>query len=88
VIIACAVSLLLIGLLHIPVLTIIPLVLLIVGIWIIVAFPSFITRAWGIILACAGGLWLLQSVYPLILPVRIGIFLAIVGILVLLGAKK
>jgi hypothetical protein len=87
-IIACAVSLLLMGIIHISVFTIIPLVLLIMGLWITVVFPSFIARAWGVILASAGGLWLLHSVYPLIFPVRMGIFLAILGILVLLGTKK
>lgn len=87
-IIAVAISLLLVGVVHISMVIIIPVVLLIMGIWIVLTYPSYFPRAWGIILSVAGGLWLLHSVYPLSIYVRTGIFLMIVGILVLIGMKK
>jgi len=87
-IIAVAFSLLLVGVLHIPIMTIIPAVLVIMGIWIVLTSTSFFLRAWGVVLSVAGGLWLLHLVHPLSMYIRAGIFLVILGILVLMGSRK
>jgi hypothetical protein len=87
-IMAVAISLLLVGELHLSIIILIPLVLLIMGIWIVSIYTSFFPRAWGIVLSATGGLWLLHSVYPLSIYVRAGIFLVVMGILVLMGTKK
>ena len=87
-IIAVAISLVLVGVVHVSLITIIPIVLLIMGIWIVLTYPSFFPKAWGTILSVAGGLWLLHSVHPLSIYVRVGSFLMVVGILVLMGMKK
>lgn len=86
--IVVAAALISIGILQLPFLIVIPLVLLIMGIWTIATGASFYHRAWGVVLAVAGGLWLSQWFYPLSLYVTGGIFLAVVGLLVIVGSRK
>ena len=83
-----AAVLILIGVSNLPLLIIIPLVLLVMGIWITVTGDSYFVRAWGIVLAAAGGLWLSQWFFPLSPYVVAGIFLAVAGLLIIVGSTK
>ena len=87
-IVILAVALISIGILGLPVLMIVPLGLLGTGILILVTGTSYYVRAWGIVMAVAGGLWLSRWVFPLSLVVTAGIFLAVVGVLVIIGSRQ
>ena len=86
--IVIAAILILIGVLKWPFLMIFPLGLLGVGIWITVSSASYLERAWGIAMALLGGLWFLSMVIPVSMYVLAGVFLAVVGVLVVVGSRK
>jgi hypothetical protein len=65
---------------------IIPLVLLVMGIWVLVTGASFYARAWGVALALFGGLWLLRWTFSVSMYVLAGVFLAFIGLLVIVGS--
>lgn len=83
-----AAALLFIGVTGTPLIHAIPLVMLVTGIWILVSETSYASQAWGIIIAVAGALWLLTTFFPLSLYVVLGIFLTVVGALVIVGSRK
>ncbi|MBU7010654.1 MAG: hypothetical protein HXS46_08180 [Theionarchaea archaeon] len=83
-----AAALILIGVLHMPFLLIVPLILLGMGVWILATGGSYYQRAWGIVVALAGGLWLLHIFTSLSLYILAGVFFAVAGILVILGSRK
>jgi hypothetical protein len=87
-IVIVAATLISIGILGLPVLMIIPFGLLGTGILILVTGTSYYVRAWGIVMAVAGGLWLSRWVFPLSLVVTAGIFLAVIGVLVVVGSRQ
>ncbi|MBU7046072.1 MAG: hypothetical protein HXS54_06505 [Theionarchaea archaeon] len=87
-IVIVAVALISIGILGLPVLMIIPFGLLGAGILISVTGTSYYIKAWGIVMAVGGGLWLSRWVYPLSLVVTAGIFLAVIGVLVIVGSRQ
>ena len=78
----------LIGISGLSVLMLFPLILLGVGILIAVTGTAYYMRAWGTVIAAAGGLWLSQWFYELPFLVIAGIFLVVVGLLVVLGSGK
>lgn len=86
--IVVAASLIVIGVYGLSLLLVFPVVFLVMGIWILATGASFYVRAWGVVLAVGGGLWLLQWVFPLSLYMTAGIFLAAIGTLVLVGSRK
>jgi hypothetical protein len=65
---------------------IVPLVLLVMGIWILVTGASFYARAWGVALALFGGLWLLRWTFSVSMYVLASVFLAVIGLLVIVGS--
>ncbi|MBU7019031.1 MAG: hypothetical protein HXS44_16090 [Theionarchaea archaeon] len=87
-IIIVAAVLISIGILGLPILMIVPLGILGIGILILATGASYYVRAWGIVMAVAGGLWLSRWVFPLSLVVTAGIFLAVVGALVVVGSRQ
>ncbi len=86
--IAVAVALIYIGVSGVPILFVVPLILIAMGVWIIVSGGSYHDRAWGIVLAAAGVLWLSQWVYPVSWYSLAGVFLLVVGVLVIIGSRK
>lgn len=83
-----AAALIVIGVSGLSILLIVPVVLLVMGVWIFVTGASYYMRAWGVVLTVAGGLWLSRWLVPVSLYVVAGIFLATIGALVIVGSRK
>jgi hypothetical protein len=87
-ILVIAASLIVIGVTGLSLLFVFPVVFLVMGIWICAAAGPFYVRAWGVALAVGGGLWLVQWIFHISLYVTAGIFLAALGVLVIVGSRK
>jgi hypothetical protein len=66
---------------------VIPLVFLGMGLWMVGTGASFYNRAWGIVVALIGALWLLRGYFSLSLYIVAAGFLVVVGVLVIVGAR-
>lgn len=86
--VAVAVALIYIGISGASVLFVVPLILVVMGVWILVSGGSYHDRAWGIVLAVAGVLWLSQWIYAMSWYILTGVFLLVVGLLVIIGSRK
>ena len=84
--IVVAAALIFVGFSGVSFFLIVPLVLLVMGIWVLVTGASFYGRAWGIALALFGGLWLLRWTYSVSMYVLVSVFLAVIGLLVIIGS--
>jgi hypothetical protein len=86
--IVIAVSLIVVWVIGWSILLIVPLVLLGAGIWMVVTGPSYYNRAWGVVIASIGGLWLLRGYFSLSLYIIAAAFLIVIGLLVIAGSRK
>jgi hypothetical protein len=82
-----AAGLLLVWIANVPVIMVVPIVLLGMGGWVIITGASFYHRAWGIVLAVIGGLWLLRAYMVFPVYIAAALFLIVVGILVIVGSR-
>jgi hypothetical protein len=69
------------------VLLVIPFVLLGMGVWMMVTGAAFYNRAWGIVAALIGALWLVYGFFSLSLYIVVAVFLVAVGVLVIVGSR-
>ncbi|MBU7015788.1 MAG: hypothetical protein HXS52_06340 [Theionarchaea archaeon] len=82
-----AVGLLVVWIAHVPVVMVIPMALLGMGGWMIMTGASFYDRAWGIVLAVVGGLWVLRAYMAFPMYIAAALFFLVVGILVIVGSR-
>jgi hypothetical protein len=82
-----AAGLLLVWIADVPAIMVVPIVLLGMGGWVIITGASFYDRAWGIVLAVIGGLWLLRAYIMFPVYIAAAVFLIVVGILVIVGSR-
>jgi len=66
---------------------VIPFVLLGMGVWMMVTGAAFHYRAWGIVTALIGVLWLVYMFFSLSLYIVAAVFLVVVGVLVIVGSR-
>jgi hypothetical protein len=82
-----AVSLIVVGFYGYPIFLIIPLVFVGAGVWIVVTGSSFFNRAWGVVIGLVGGLWLVHLFFSVPVVYIAAVFLAALGVLVIVGTK-
>ncbi|MBU6996445.1 MAG: hypothetical protein HXS41_07600 [Theionarchaea archaeon] len=82
-----AAGLLVVWIANVPVIMVVPVVLLGMGGWVMITGASFYDRAWGIVLAVIGGLWLLRAYIAVPVYIAAALFLIVVGILIIVGSR-